>query len=764
MTKRAYWAHSAAGLGREQWQLLAEHLSGVAHIASRQADKFGAGDWGHAAGLLHDLGKYTPEFQARLTGDPRRVDHSTAGAKLAAERWKAAGRLLAFTIAGHHAGLANGTGSGERTPLDERLQSVAGSASLDMGAVTREVAVPPTLPPPKLTCKPDRTGFALAQFTRMIFSCLIDADRIDTERYYLGLEGGSAERGGWRSLPDLKVALDAWLAALQRTASPTAVNSLRAEVLATARSKAAESPGHFSMTVPTGGGKTLASLAFALDHAVAHGLDRVIYVIPYTSIIEQTAEVFRTALGEHQWCVLEHHSAFDDDKLMMASRQRGDLESGRQGRDKLRLAAENWDAPIVVTTAVQFFESLFANSPSRCRKLHNIARSVVILDEAQTLPLPLLRPSVTILDELARNYGASIVLCTATQPALQETDQPERSFRGGLRNVREIAPDPGRLYAALRRVTVTNLGTLADGGLVDRLAGHSQALCIVHTRAHARELYLALKDEPGTVHLSALMCPEHRSKRLHEVRQRLKNRAPCRLIATSLIEAGVDVDFPVVYRASAGVDSIAQAAGRCNREGKQPAEDSHVYVFEPADRKLPNSMAVTAGAGREMLRLHATDPLSLEAIEGYFRHVYWSKSAGQVDGLDHHGILPRLEERSRDKLFPFEDIARDFKFIADAMRPVLIPYNKDGANGSELIDELALAENVGPIARKLQRYVVQVPRSAFAALAVAGSIQAVNPNRFGDQFWRLANVALYQDAFGLDWNEPTFRMAEDLIL
>ena len=571
----------------------------------------------------------------------------------------------------------------------------------------------------------------------------------------------AADRGAWPKLAELKGELDRSLADLQHKATQSDVNHLRAEILQAARNNAKLAPGHFSLTVPTGGGKTLASLAFALDHALAHGLDRIVYVIPYTNIIEQTAEVFRASLGVHHAAVLEHHSAFDDETLIEAARKRGDIERGRQGRDKLRLSAENWDAPIIVTTAVQFFESLFSNEPSRCRKLHNIANSVVILDEAQTLPLHLLRPCVSMLDELAKNYRTTVVMCTATQPALRETDNPAASFKGGLRHVREIAPDPRRLYEQLKRVTVENLGVLDDRALVGKLAVHEQVLCIVPTRAHARELFLALKDTPGTVHLSALMCPEHRSRHLKVIRAQLKNGEPCRLISTSLIEAGVDVDFPTVYRASAGIDSVAQAAGRCNREGRRPAAESKVYVFEPADRAMPTSMAVTTAAGREVMRHHAADPLSLDAIDAYFRHVHWRLSAGQNDGLDKHGILARIAERAVDLSFPFEDIARDFKLIADAMRPVLIPF---GEKGPGFIAELARADDVGIIARKLQRYVVQVPRLAFLALAAAGSIQAVNPDRFGDQFWQLANEKLYHDDFGLDWSDPTFRTAESLMM
>lgn len=629
-----FYAHSADGYSRQSWQLLSSHLLAVAEQSMSHAAKFDAADWGHAAGLLHDLGKYSAEFQGKLDGDIGRVDHSTAGARVAAETWHVFGRLLAFVIAGHHAGLANGTGSdGQRSALEMRLKTTAGHKIPDFSAFASEIDIPQAIKSPGLKLTSARSGFQLAHFTRMLFSCLIDADRCDTENYYLGLEDKRADRADWPKLHELRSALDSHLHQLKARAALTPINSLRAEILKHARAASTNQPGHFSMTVPTGGGKTLASLAFALDHAVTHGFDRIIYVIPFTNIIEQTAGVFRAALGPHHACVLEHHSAFDDDKVLAGARKRGAPEQGPQGRDKLRLAAENWNAPIVVTTAVQFFESLFANSPTRCRKLHNIARSVVILDEAQNFPLPLLRPCVSMLDELVTNYRASIVLCTATQPTLEETDSPDRSFKGGLRNVHEIAPEPARLYNALRRVTVCDLGAIDDVQLAERLAGHNQALCIVHTRAHARELYLALKRHPGTVHLSALMCPEHRSQRLADIKQRLYDGKPCRLIATSLIEAGVDVDFPVVYRASAGLDQIAQAAGRCNREGLRSADTSYVYVFDTANRKLPKSMEVAVSAGREMMRKHAADPLSLRAVEDYFRLVYWGQSAGQVDGL-----------------------------------------------------------------------------------------------------------------------------------
>jgi CRISPR-associated endonuclease/helicase Cas3 len=387
--------------------------------------------------LLHDIGKYSDEFQARLAGDPSQVDHSTAGAQLARQTSSKAGHLLAAGIAGHHAGLANGTGGGERTPLLDRLSV----AVPDYSAWRHEITLP-ALTMPRLAPHPTaweaRVGFQFAHLARMIFSSLTDADFLDTEAFYSQREGWPVEREGWHGLDVLRDRLAEYMAELSSKAKPSPLNALRAEILAAARKAAKRPQGIFTLTVPTGGGKTLASLSFGLDHAIEHSLDRVIYVIPYTSIIEQTAAVFREALGPYADHVLEHHSSYRD-------------TGPREGRLKLQLATENWNAPIVVTTAVQFFESLFSDRPSQCRKLHNIANSVVILDEAQTLPLPLLMPCVAVLDELARNYRTTVVLCTARQPALIERpNNPKRSFVGGFedRLEREIAPNPERLYRA----------------------------------------------------------------------------------------------------------------------------------------------------------------------------------------------------------------------------------------------------------------------------------------------------------------------------
>ncbi|MBB3329571.1 CRISPR-associated endonuclease/helicase Cas3 [Halomonas campaniensis] len=739
-----FYAHSTSTTDKSDWQGLEDHLKSVGRLAAERAERFGAGPWGEAAGLLHDIGKYTIPFQRRLEGSPERVDHSTAGAHIALEQYPQVGHLLAYLIAGHHAGLANGRDIGERTPLKNRLE--ADLPPLD-SVWQQEVALPDELlPPAHLQQRRDRAFFQYAFLTRMLFSCLVDADFVDTETFYsLHEKGITLARGGRPTLDVLRDALDQRLATFQADSD---VNRLRGEILSHVRAQAELSPGRFSLTVPTGGGKTLASLAFALDHAITHGMDRVIYVIPFTSIVEQNAAVFRDALGEHgEAAVLEHHSAFDAGN-----------QSDRNTIDKLRRDSENWDAPVVVTTAVQFFESLFAAKSSRCRKLHNIAGSVVILDEAQTIPLPLLRPSAAALDELALNYRTSVVLCTATQPALAETDDPERSFVGGLRDLRELAPEPDRLYRDLKRVTVRHIGTLDDEALRDELLATEQVLCIVNNRRHARALFESIADRPGAYHLTTSMCAVHRRRVLAEMRQVLKAGQPCRVISTSLIEAGVDVDFPRVLRAEAGLDSIAQAAGRCNREGRRSAADSDVAIFTSAneDWAPPPELKKFAQATVEVLRRHGDDPLSLAAVEAYFRLLYWQQGPQE---LDKHGLL-KLVEDGRIEGLPFDTLEQKFRMIENNQRAVIIPFD-DTARAA--LRELAYAEGVGSIARKLQPYTVQVPQQGFAALERVGAIAAVEPDKFGEQFMVLVNEDLYDEHMGLNWSDPTFRSGESNI-
>ena len=702
-------------------------------------------------GLLHDVGKYCVPFQRKLHGDALQVDHSTRGAQIVVQRYGALGQLLAYGIAGHHAGLTNGAeGEGKRTPLQQRLCYV------DLPPLDeqweQEIVLPPKLTTPAgfRAHSAVRGNFQLAFLARMLFSCLVDADFLDTEAFYARNTDATRPSSRERALPTLQALREQMDAHLADFRAESEVNQLRARILAGVRGKAVLEPGLFSLTVPTGGGKTLASLAFALDHALNHGLRRVIVVIPFTSIVEQTARVFRGALGDlGEAAVLEHHSAF------VAQRPPRSDPDRYEAAEKLRLAMENWDAPIIVTTAVQFFESLFAARPSHCRKLHAIAGSVVVLDEAQTMPLKLLRTCVAAIDELARNYRASVVLCTATQPALEAP-----SFEGGLDGVRELAPAPAQLFQKLERVRVRHVGVWGDDTLAFEMRSREQVLCIVNNRRHARAVYEAMAGLPGARHLTTLMCAKHRSKVLGEVRQMLKDGVPCRLVSTSLIEAGVDVDFPAVFRAEAGLDSIAQAAGRCNREGRRALEASEVLVFatENDDWAPPPELKQYAQVSSEVLRqLGADDPLSPAAIRRYFELLYWQKGSQQLDVPNLMGLL----QASRVDSLPLETLSAKFRLIESVQMPVIVPYDE---TAEMLLRDLEFVEGCGGIARQLQPYLVQLPQRGFEALLKAGAVQPVAPKKWGEQFMKLVNLDLYDKNVGLGWDDPTFMEIANTIL
>ncbi|GGB54121.1 CRISPR-associated helicase/endonuclease Cas3 [Oceanisphaera marina] len=676
-----------------------------------------------------------------------RVDHSTWGAKKAIELYPQIGLLLAYTIAGHHAGLANG-----KAQEKQKLTSLESRLLADLPQLheiwQQELSLVDQLKlPAGFIAKKDRGLFQLSLLTRMIFSCLVDADFIDTDNFYRKVENKPLrDIYTYPSLVELNNRLDKLLNSFK---ADTQVKQLRRDILQHVQAQAEQSPGLFSLTVPTGGGKSLTSLSFALQHAIKHGMKRVIYVIPFTSIVEQNAAVFRGAFGElGEDAVLEHHSAFEDDESKA-------LES----KEKRQLAMQNWDAPIIVTTSVQFFESLFANRPSRCRKLHNIANSVVILDEVQTLPLNLLRPCVTLLDELALNYKTSLVLCTATQPALNK----EQGFFDGFENVRELAPNPIELYEKLRRVNVRHIGALTDEELAAEFEGNDQLLCIVNNRRHARSLYQAIAHLPGTFHLTTLMYAKHRSEVLAEIRQTLKSGKPCRVVSTSLIEAGVDVDFPLVLRAEAGLDSIAQAAGRCNREGIRDIKKSETRVFatENEDWAPPPELKQFAQVFRSVARKHGEDLLSLEAVEDYFKQLYWQKGEQELDAKNLLGLL----KSSCPVSLPFEKIAQEFKFIESNMLPVIVPFIP-GTNRVQPEIEAALKdlEYAPSAAKKLQTYLVQIPERAFKELKKNGALYAVGKERFGEQFMRLENPDLYSADYGLHWGNPVFIQAQSSVI
>lgn len=765
----AIFAHSLPGQPVSDWEPLAHHLHAVGERAAGFAAAFGAEMLGRVAGRLHDIGKCSPAYQRyiRPPGPNRGPDHSTAGARAAVAEYCGIGRLMAFAIAGHHAGLMDGSGhEGKGNSLDHRLSDDHPIEPHDgwrdhVGALPDRAEMKPA---GQFLPARDYPGFERAFLTRMIFSCLVDADRLETERFHAEARGEQAPARGGTIGRDYLDRVRAFMADKRRDDTP--VNRLRAEILDHAIAKAALAPGLFTLTVPTGGGKTLASLSFALEHAIAHGLRRIVYVIPFTSIIEQTAQVFRDEVGLGEDAVLEHHSSFDWDKRPPADENDREKE-GAAGLAKLRRDTENWDAPIIVTTGVQFWESLFAAHAGRARKLHNLANSVIILDEAQTLPIHLLRPCMAAIDELARNYGASVVLCTATQPALREIDRALPRRKGGpaegfaIDDARELAPRPRELYCELKRVQVEwRRDPVANADIADRFAAQDRMLCIVNSRAHARDLFEAIRELPGARHLTTLMCARHRRRVLADARAKLDAGEPVRLVATSLIEAGVDIDFPEVWRAAAGLDSIAQAAGRCNREGRLDGLGRTV-IFEPADGNIPRAIAAFYQAARPVLDATG-DPLGIEAIHHYFRELYFQKGHEALDKAMLDGkafsIIQAIGDTAAELNFPFSRIASAFRLIDDVMEPVLIPWD---SIAKDALDTLRYADAPPAAAlRRLQQYVVPVPAKARGTLLATRAAQAIKPEIYGDRFVWLEEMSQYDDAFGLRLDDPVYRSAE----
>lgn len=705
-------------------QSVLDHLRAVACRAATFASSFHGDREAQWAGLLHDLGKCREEFQEYLRGERNGgsdTHHAPYGAAFAFERnWFA----TAFAIAGHHTGLHN---------LD-RLQSLVDAPEYKMAA-----CLPPlvqwftntfgdlpgaALSPPFVENEP----LTLEYYTRMLYSCLVDADWLDAERHEAGKE---------RQIIRLAGVIDALIERvnLERhgKSQEGKVNGLRHAVFDQCLEASCDEKGFFSLTVPTGGGKTLSSMAFALAHAKAHALDRVVVVIPYLSIIEQNAAEYRRILDpDGLGLVVEHHSAVPERS-----------EDSNEEASTLSQAADNWDAPVIVTTSVQFVESLFAASPGRCRKLHNIANSLVILDEVQTLPSHLLNPLLHVMKELRRNYGVSFLFMTATQPAFRRGSSLAEGFVPG--EVREIIRDTAELFSALQRVEYHPPEVLEWKALVARLAACPQALCVVNVRKHACRLWEELRDalpteeKDSVFHLSSSMCAEHRlwvlgdslEPREGSVRHRLRNNLPCRLVATQVVEAGVDIDFPVVYRALGPLDSIAQAAGRCNREGRlRDAEgrplNGHVYLFTPEEKGLPpgvytTATGISAGMLGGCLDFLGQNP---DVFSRYFSQLY------ELTNTDHarRGESSIQEDR---EFFRFREVARKAKVIADDGQPVIVPFRQ----GAERIHDIrtrkrALAEPRFDRhdLRRLQRFMVNVRSREFTMLLHFGMVKQLLPN------------------------------------
>ncbi|MFV0386352.1 MAG: CRISPR-associated endonuclease Cas3'' [Paracoccus sp. (in: a-proteobacteria)] len=719
-----------------------DHLAATGALAALRGEAAGVSDAARLAGLFHDFGKYDPDFDRVLRGENVKVDHSTAGASLLLKRVPPAllpvAEALAYAILGHHAGLPDRRGTdgsmdrrinGFRDPIDPKISA---ASNPDFAAAAGEL---------KALMRPGLAGFDLSVATRMLFSCLVDADFRDTEAFYATIENRVPDRD-WPSLtdllPDWTRRFDMHMAGLPADSD---LNRLRADILAHIRRQAAMPPGLFTLTVPTGGGKTLASMGFALDHATQYGHRRIIHAIPYTSVIDQTAAIFRGLFGD---AVLEHHSAIDAQN------------SGQQGRDKARLAMEDWAAPLVVTTNVQLFESLFAARPSRCRKLHNIAGSVIVLDEAQCLPRRLLIPTLRMIEVLTTHYGCSVVLCTATQPAFDSRHLKQ----GGLAlEGRELAPDPQGLGRRLRRARILPVGPMGDDSLIRALSATPQGFVIVNSRAHALELFRAGQRAGigDLIHLTTRQYPAHRRTILEGIRQRLGAEAPCRLIATSLIEAGVDLDFPVGWRAAAGLDSCVQAAGRVNRNGRHATADSTLTVFSPEGRGAPAGMQALAAAMDRVAARH-DDLLSPEAIRDWFDEVYWKAGPERLG----QPMADRFILGNSGTDFPFRSVAADYRMIDSPMVPVIVPGE---AVAQAAIADLAIG-NIpsGQLARRLQSYTVQIPAGARAKLVENGHAAFLHPGLRGDQFCVLHNMSLYHSDSGLWWEDSDYLAEEAMMI
>lgn len=693
-----YLGHKNPKDGSEQ--SLREHLIGVSELAGRFASDFGDEEAGKLVGLYHDIGKYSKEFQSYIRQESKeRVDHSTAGARELLNKKNPITLIAAFCIAGHHGGIPN-IGEQGVTRFDETTfySRVFKKKVSKYDEYSKEIEAPDVSRSkliPLISRDKKEMSFSIMFYTRMLFSCLVDADFLDTENFMRNI---TVQRGNFSTVNELKTIFDDYITKNflneENARYNEPINKRRRKILQECINSGKNSSENLmSLTVPTGGGKTIASMAFALNNAVKNGRKRIIYVIPYTSIIEQNAKVFADIFGHEN--VVEHYS----------TAEYNDTESEEENMK--RLATENWDAPIIVTTNVQFFESIFSNRTSKCRKLHNIANSVIIFDEAQMLPEGFLKPCVKAIEQLTKYYNCTAVICTATQPSLGTLFEHQ--------DVNEICSEVEDNYKFFRRTTITVLEKkISKKELTERLEKNRQILCIVNKKKSAKDIFEKLKEEENTFYLTTNLCPVHRSQILQQIRRCLQENQPCRVISTSLIEAGVDLDFPCVYRENAGLDNIIQSAGRCNREGKFSKYESVVFVFTLSDERIISAQKLRVNATNLVCEKYILDLYSPQAIKYYFDFLHKLDS-----NLDKEGIL----ELHRKKSMPFKEIAEKFKLIKGDTKSIFIPFDE---TAQDIEQKLLDGEMSRSLLRKANRYIVEVYLDAYKKMLATQKIEVID--------------------------------------
>lgn len=709
-----------------QWVIQSnyEHQTGVAELAAKFAGQFGMPSWGYTLGMLHDKGKERTAFQQyirKVNGLPvshekyfEDHNHAFVGGILALNHMgHDVMNLLVNQIISHHTGLHDFVDAEAVMQVKRLPEEVTDDIEIDKYKLRGELCESPLL-------KSSENWKHFHHLSRVLFSCLVDADRLDTEKF-MDVESWK-KRGSSCTIAKLLPKLEAYIRTLQAGAEETEVNTVRRMVQERCRAAAIGEKGFYSLTVPTGGGKTVSSLLWAMLHAVKNGMPRIIIAIPYTSIIVQTAGLLKKIFGEEN--VLEHHSNFNPEEI-----------KDEEIREKARLATENWDYPVIVTTNVQLFESIFSNRPSDCRKLHNIVNSVIILDEVQTLPTAFLQPVVDAMKAYREMFGVSFLFTTASQPVLGgliEGSSPTAQF-DGIAGITEIIPAEYALHEKLRRVKleIDNTGKFYDE-TAKRISEYDKVLCIVNTRSDAQKLYACLPDAGVKIHLSRMMCPAHIAETISRIKTLLKDESQSiiRVVSTQLVEAGVDIDFPVVFRQEAGLDSILQAAGRCNREGKNTMGQTFVFSLSVEGRMPFGSIRDANNARLNMPS--DSDWFAPSVMEKYFKQLYSRISTFDKKNIKHY--LYKYDELC------FEQAAKLFRLIEDDSINLIVNWK----NSMALVDQLKKSDFAYPLMKQLARFTVGVHKSDFRKLLEYGAVEELR-----EGIYVLPDRKYYNESTGL---------------